>query len=106
MGETANIIIADTIQGLGTDAYSGLSCTCPLSVRNLPVEVQWRGARATCRRPDDCPQRKTGRENSTSEDFRVKVIYIASGFVVLSTPQNNYGMKGATFPYFSILSCP
>ena len=23
MGETANIIIADTLQGLGTDAYSG-----------------------------------------------------------------------------------
>lgn len=29
-----------------------------------------------------------------SEDFRVKVIYVTSGFIELSTPQSNYGMKG------------
>lgn len=29
-----------------------------------------------------------------SEDFRVKVVYVTSGFIVLSTPQSNYGTKG------------
>lgn len=29
-----------------------------------------------------------------AEDFRVKVIYVASEFIELSTPLSNYGMKG------------
>ena len=29
-----------------------------------------------------------------AEDFQVKVIYVTSEFIVLSTPLSNYGMKG------------
>ena len=78
----------------GDGRIQWLSCTRPLSVRNLPIEVQWRGARATCGDLMIVRKGKLVEKIQPSEDFRVKVIYIASGFVVLSTPQNNYGMKG------------
>ena len=29
-----------------------------------------------------------------SADFRVRVVYVTAGFIELSTPQSNYGMKG------------
>lgn len=106
MGETANIIIADTLQGLGTDAYSGYLAHALCLSRNLPIEVQWRGARATCRRPMIVRKGKLVEKIQPSEDFRVKVIYIASGFVVLSTPQNNYGMKGQLSLFLNPIMSP
>ena len=50
MGETANIIIADTLQGLGTDAYSGylahalcLSGICQMCIRDsYKTILNWR----------------------------------------------------------------
>ena len=97
MGETANIIIADTLQGLRTDAYSGYlaHALCLSGICRLKYNGEERELRA-----GDLMIVRKGKlveKIQPSEDFRVKVIYIASGFVVLSTPQNNYGMK-ATFP--------
>ena len=94
MGETANIIIADTLQGLGTDAYSGYlaHALCLSGICRLKYNGEERELRA-----GDLMIVRKGKlveKIQPSEDFRVKVIYIASGFVVLSTPQNNYGMKG------------
>ena len=98
MGETANIIIADTLQGLGDGRIQWLSCTRPLSVRNLPIEVQWRGARATCRRPDDCPQRKTGRENSTFRRFSRKGHLYRIGLCGAEYTTEQLRHERATFP--------
>ena len=94
MGETANIIIADTLQGLGTDAYSGYlaHALCLSGICRLKYNGEERELRA-----GDLMIVRKGKlveKIQPSEDFRVKVIYIASGFVVLSTPQTNYGMKG------------
>lgn len=94
MEETENIIIKDTLDGLGTDAYSNylahalcLAGSCRLKYNDEERELQAgdlmivrKGKLVECIRPAD--------------DFRVKVIYVTSEFIVLSTPLSNYGMKG------------
>lgn len=94
MGETENIIITDTLTGLGTDVYSNylahalcLSGTCRLEYNGQERELH-AGDLMIVRKG------KLVERIRPSEDFRVKVIYITSGFIVLSTPQSNYGMKG------------
>lgn len=89
----------------GDGRIQWLSCTRPLSVRIC--RLKYNGEERELRAGDLMIVRKGKlvEKIQPSEDFRVKVIYIASGFVVLSTPQNNYGMKGQ-LSYFSILSCP
>lgn len=94
MGETENIIITNTFTGLGTDVYSNylahalcLSGTCRLEYNGQERELHT-GDLMIVRRG------KLVERIRPSEDFRVKVIYITSGFIVLSTPQSNYGMKG------------
>ena len=84
----------NTLQGLGTDAYSGYlaHALCLSGICRLKYNGEERELRA-----GDLMIVRKGKlveKIQPSEDFRVKVIYIASGFVVLSTPQNNYGMKG------------
>lgn len=94
MEETENIIIVDTLEGLGTDAYCNylahalcLSGTCRLEYNGRMLELH-AGDLMIVRKG------KLVERIQSSEDFHVKVIYITSGFVVLSTPQSNYGMKG------------
>lgn len=94
MVETENIIIKDTLEGLGTDTYSDylahalcLSGTCRLGYNGQECELH-AGDLMIVRKG------KLVEWIRPSEDFQVKVIYITSGFIVLSTPQNNYGMKG------------
>lgn len=89
-----NIIITDTLKGLGTDAYGNylahalcMSGTCRLGYNGQNFEL-CAGDLMIVRKG------KLVEWIQPSEDFRVKVIYVTSGFVVLSTPQNNYGMKG------------
>lgn len=82
----------------GDGRIQWLSCTRPLSVRNLPIEVQWRGARATCRRPDDCPQRKTGRENSTFRRFSRKGHLYRIGLCGAEYTTEQLRHERATFP--------
>lgn len=94
MVETENIIIKDTLEGLGTDTYSDylahalcLSGTCRLGYNGQECELH-AGDLMIVRKG------KLVEWTRPSEDFQVKVIYITSGFIVLSTPQNNYGIKG------------
>lgn len=94
MGETGNIIITDTLEGLGTDTYSNylahalcLSGTCQLGYNGQELKLH-AGDLMIVRKGKLVDRIKP------SKDFRVKVIYVTSGFVVLSTPQSNYGMKG------------
>ena len=99
MGETANIIIADTFQGLGTDAYTVAILHTPSVCQESATEVQWRGARAL--RAGDLMIVRKGKlveKIQPSEDFRVKVIYIVSGFVVPEANSWNNRHERATFP--------
>ena len=91
MAETENIIIKDTLDGLGTDAYSNylahalcLAGSCRLRYNGEERELQ-AGDLMIVRKG------KLVEHIRPAEDFRVKVIYVTSEFVVLSTP---YGMKG------------
>ena len=94
MAETENIIIKDTLDGLGTDAYSNylahalcLAGSCRLKYNGEERELQ-AGDLMVVRKG------KLVERIRPAEDFRVKVIYVTSEFIVLSTPLSNYGMKG------------
>lgn len=98
MGETANIIIADTLQGLGTDAYSGYlaHALCLSGICRLKYNGEERELRA-----GDLMIVRKGKlveKIQPSEDFRVKVIYIASGFVVSEYTTEQLRHERATFP--------
>ena len=94
MAETENIIIKDTLDGLGTDAYSNylahalcLAGSCRLKYNGEERELQ-AGDLMIVRKG------KLVERIRPADDFRVKVIYVTSEFIVLSTPLSNYGMKG------------
>ena len=87
MAETENIIIRDTLDGLGTDAYSNylahalcLAGSCSLRYNREERELQ-AGDLMIVRKG------KLVERIRPSEDFRVKVIYVTSEFIVLSTPR-------------------
>lgn len=94
MKGTEDIIIAKDLAGLGTDMYSDylahvfcLSGTCRLKYNGVEHDLNAgdlmivrKGKLVEWMRP--------------SEGFKVKVIYVTAEFVVQSTPQSNYGMKG------------
>ena len=94
MAETENIIIKDTLDGLGTDAYSNylahalcLAGSCRLKYNGEERELQ-AGDLMIVRKG------KLVERIRPADDFRVTVIYVTSEFIVLSTPLSNYGMKG------------
>lgn len=94
MSEPANIIIRDTLEGLGTDAYGNylahalcLAGCCSLKYNGQERELQ-AGDLMIVRKG------KLVERIRPAGDFRVKVIYVSAGFIELSTPLSNYGMKG------------
>ena len=94
MAETEAIIIKDTLEGLGTDAYGNylahalcLAGSCRLKY-NGEERVLQAGDLMIVRKG------KLVDRIRPADDFRVKVIYVTSEFIVLSTPLSNYGMKG------------
>ena len=94
MAEVENIIIKDTLEGLGTDAYSNyLAHALCLAGR---CKLKYNGKERELQAGDLMIVRKGKLVESIllAADFRVKVIYVTSEFVVLSTPLSNYGMKG------------
>ena len=94
MEDQRNVIIADSLDGVGTDAFKDYLahafCTeglCGFLFNGKEFEM----------RAGDVLIVRKGKlmeKLRPSEDFRVKVIYVASGFIELCTPQSNYGMKG------------
>ena len=94
MAETENIICKDTLDGLGSDTYSNylahalcLAGTCTLLYNGEERELQT-GDLMIVRKG------KLVERIRPADDFRVKVIYVTAGFIELSTPLSNYGMKG------------
>lgn len=94
MEEVTNVIIADTLSGLGTDACNDylahalcLAGTCRFLFNGKEFELH-EGDLMIVRKG------KLMEKIRPSDDFRVKVMYVTSGFIELCTPQTNYGMKG------------
>lgn len=94
MENMRNVIIADTMDGVGTEAYKDylahafcLGGTCRFVFNGKEFELG-KGDVMIVRKG------KLMEKITPSDDFRVKVIYVTSGFIELSTPQSNYGMKG------------
>ncbi len=88
------IIISDTLKGVGTgrleDYLAHALCV------GGSMEFDFNGNHFTMQEGDLIIVRK-GKlmENITiSDDFKVRVIYVDSGFIEHCTPQSNYGMKG------------
>lgn len=87
-------MLAGTLAGLGTDACKDylahalcLGGSCKFLFNGKEFELQ----------PGDVMIVRKGKlieKIRPSADFRVTVVYVASGFIELCTPQSNYGMKG------------
>lgn len=94
MESTENIIISHTLDELGTEARLGYLahafCTggsCRFLFNGKEFELH-EGDLMIVRKA------KLVERIEPSVDFRVTVIYVTPGFIELSTPQSNYGMKG------------
>lgn len=89
-----NVIIADTLNGLGTQTYDNYlihalcqSGTCRFRFNEKEFELH-KGDLMIVRKGmlvDDI---------RPSVDFRVQAIYITAAYIERCTPQSNYGMKG------------
>lgn len=88
------IVISDTLEGVGTDRFENYLAHA-LCVGGS-MEFDFNGNHFTMQKGDLIIVRK-GKlmENiTTSENFKVRVIYADAGFIEHCTPQSNYGMKG------------
>lgn len=94
MDRIKDVIIEQTLEGLGTEAYSDylahaicLSGHCSFSFNGNDFELK-EGDLMIVRKG------KLVEKILPSNDFQVKVLYVTSSFIELCTPQTNYGMKG------------
>lgn len=94
MEENKDVLIAYTLDGLGAESYKGYLAhafceggSCQLLFNGKVFD--FKGGDVLIVRKGDLMERIV-----PSADFRVRVIYVTKGFIELSTPQSNYGMKG------------
>ena len=95
MNERKDIIIADTLRGIGKGEVAGYLCHaychkgfCEFNYNNNEYRLE-AGECLIIRRGDLVESVKE------SEDFEVDVVYVTPEFIEVSTPHSNYGMKGA-----------
>lgn len=89
-----NIIISHTIDGLGTEACRDYLAHAMCTAGSC--RFRFNGHEFELHEGDLMIVRKAKLVElvEPSVDFVVAVIYVAPGFIELSTPQSNYGMKG------------
>lgn len=94
MEKADEVIISDSIEGIGTENYKDYLahalCTggrCSFHFNGKPFELN-EGDLMIVRK--GCLLDNV----MTSDDFRVKNLYVTASFIELSTPSTNYGMKG------------
>lgn len=94
MEQQKNIIITNTLKGIGSNLYKDYLghalCTegsCRIIFNGQEFQMQ-KGDLLIVRKG------KLIERIDHEENFHVTMIYVASSFIALSTPQNNYGMKG------------
>ena len=95
VNERKDIIIADTLRGIGKGEVAGYLCHaychkgfCEFNYNNNEYRLE-AGECLIIRRGDLVESVKE------SEDFEVDVVYVTPEFIEVSTPHSNYGMKGA-----------
>lgn len=94
MNDRKDIIIAETLTGIGQGELAGYLChaychqgTCELVFNQNTYRLA--GGDCLIIRRGDLVE-----SVSESEDFRVDAIYVTPEFIEISTPYSNYGMKG------------
>lgn len=94
MDKINDVIIEQTLDGLGTDRYSDylahaicLGGDCSFTFNGNDFELK-EGDLMIVRKG------KLIEEIRPSNDFKVKTLYVTSPFIDLCTPQTNYGIKG------------
>lgn len=95
MDEIKDVIITDSLEGLGTEAFSGYLCHA--LCLGGKCQFDYNGEEKTLCAGDLMIIRKGHLVSNIlpSDDFKVNVLYVTSSFIELSTPQTNYGMKGS-----------
>ncbi len=95
MNERKDIIVANTLIGIGKGKVAGYLChaychkgSCEFTYNNNVHRLK-AGERLIIRRGD-----LVERVNE-SDDFHVDVVYVTPEFIEVSKPQSNYGMKGS-----------
>lgn len=92
--EFERVIISDSLEGFGEERLRQyVAHALCLGGR---MEFDFNGRHFEFGHGDLMIVRKTALMSDicTSDDFRVKIIYVDNGFVEQCTPQSNYGMKG------------
>ncbi len=94
MDSIKDVIIEETLEGLGTEAFSDylahaicIAGHCSFTFNGNDFELK-EGSLMIVRKG------KLVERIRPSVDFKVKVLYVTSSFIELCTPQTNYGMKG------------
>lgn len=101
MDKIKDVIISESLEGIGTDAFSNYLahavCTgglCRFTFNGKDFELH----------EGDLMIVRKGKliENiRTSEDFKIKVLYVTASFIEFSTPMTNYGMRGSIALFFN-----
>lgn len=95
MESVGNVVMADSLDGLGKGGLAGhlahavcLAGRCTFDFNGRSFEMR-RGCLMIVRKG------KLVERIRASEDFRVRVLYVAPAFVEMCTPKTNYGMRGS-----------
>lgn len=95
MNERRDIIVSDTLTGIGKGEVAGYLCHaychkgfCEFTYSNNVYRLEM-GECLIIRRGDLVEQ------VNESEDFLADVVYVTPEFIEVSTPHSNYGMKGS-----------
>lgn len=105
MDSIKDVIIEQTLDGLGTEAYSNylahaicVAGHCSFTFNGNDFELK-EGNLMIVRKG------KLVEKIRPSDDFKVKVLYVTSSFIELCTPQTNYGMKGQLSLFLNPVMC-
>lgn len=101
MEKTKDVIITESLDGLGTDAFGDylahaicLGGSCRFMFNDKDFELH-EGDLMIVRKG------KLIEKVRYSDDFKVKVLYATSSFIELCTPMTNYGMRGSLALFFN-----
>ena len=101
MEKTKDVIITESLDGLGTDAFGDylahaicLGGSCSFVFNDKDFELH-EGDLMIVRKG------KLIEKVRYSDDFKVKVLYATSSFIELCTPMTNYGMHGSLALFFN-----
>lgn len=101
MDKTKDVIISESLEGIGTDAFGDYLAHAVCTGGSCKFVFNGKGFEL---HEGDLMIVRKGKliENiRTSEDFKVKVLFATTSFIELSTPMTNYGMRGSLALFFN-----